>query len=231
MAEFDKLPEEIQNLLYSPEMYAAVKKISAKHQLHIDQMDLLETEVSQVLMGELPADQLAKMLAKSLNIEQAKADVIAKDVNDEFLSRIREVMKNSYEANKVEPKIVGTGEAPKPSLATAIPISKPTLPVPEPTSAPTSPTPSVPPPAPIPPPPVVPAVAPIVEIMPKVEPPKPVAPAPTPAPAPIPVSTAPLSTTPHPDQILSEPTVSKAPETPTKPAPYSTDPYREPPIP
>ncbi len=83
----EALPEEVQDLLYSPEMYTAVKQVSSKNQLHIDQMDLLETETAQVLLGLTETAQFPKMLVQSLKIDSAQAELIAKDIDSALFSK------------------------------------------------------------------------------------------------------------------------------------------------
>ena len=61
----DSLPGEMQDLLYSPEMYTAIKQVSSRNQLHVDQMDLLETETTQVLLGNTQTSEFSDLLSKS----------------------------------------------------------------------------------------------------------------------------------------------------------------------
>ncbi len=215
--QLNNLPEEIDTLLYSAEMYAAIKQVSVKYKLHIDQMDLLESETSQVLLGRTTTEQFPQVIAKSLQIDQAQANEIAKEVNDLLFAKVRDAMKAVYEKGKQEPKVIGVGEMPKPTA----PLPTPPSPTP----------PSMPPPAPasIPTPTLkVEEVKPLgVETMPK---------APTTSAVDNPLLHAA-------DKMLSEPTVSKLPTPPvsekpsattssaTDPKKYNLDPYREPPTP
>ena len=228
----DELPEEIQNLLYSPEMYTAVKQVSSKHQLHVDQMDLLETETAQVMLGFTETAQFPQAIAQSLKLDTTQATAIAKDINDTLFVKIREAMK---------PKVVeATQKISNPPAATTPAVSEKSVVMPSAIKAP-EPVAAVP---------ATPAAAPAVES---------VAPsAPMPAMQTIPsmpaiVKPVGLPMMPHVDAMLHEPTVSIAPKpaattapvapaTPTAPAPvdikksdtpatppiYKTDPYHEP---
>ncbi|MBX4192184.1 hypothetical protein KW798_01735, partial [Candidatus Parcubacteria bacterium] len=195
--KYDSLSPEVKAILYSDEMLRTVTYLGGKHKLHLDQLDTLEHETAKVMKGETIAEDFPKKLTETLQVDVTTANAIAKDVSEALFSKIREGMKKTDESNKVEPKIVGTGIEPKPALATALPI---TIKTETPTPAPVTP----PPPAPAP---ALPAVAPVADL------PKPETPKMPPAPALAPVMPAipvpPVSTTPHPDQILSEPTVSK----------------------
>lgn len=225
-SKIDTLPDEIQELLYSPEMYTAIKQVSTKHQLHIDQMDLLSSETSQVMLGHTRADQFPQFLSKSLRIDQAKASAIAQDINDLLFVKIREAMQKVYEAGKVEPKVIATPEVPKPP---ATPAPTPPLAV----SLPKSPAPSAAATIPTPPPTLPQATQPI---------PPPTAQKPAMTAASVPPQTTSALDNPafkQADTILSQPTVSKVPPAspgaPHNTAPqtksYTTDPYREPPAP
>jgi hypothetical protein len=100
----DSLPDEVQDMLYSPEMYAAIKQISVKHQLHIDQMDLLEAETSQVMLGITETSQFPEILKQSLKVDNTQAGAIAKDIDEMLFSKIRDAMKKAYEQSTTAPE-------------------------------------------------------------------------------------------------------------------------------
>ena len=91
----DSLPEEVQDLLYSPEMYGAVRQVSLKHKIHVDQMDLLETETAQVMLGFTQTVDFPKAVAQSLKVDAVQAEAIAKDIDETLFVKIREAMKHS----------------------------------------------------------------------------------------------------------------------------------------
>lgn len=103
--KIDSLPQEVQDLLYSPEMYTAIKQISSKHQLHIDQMDLLETETSQLLLGLTETSQFPQTIAQSLKVDNVQASSIAKDIDEVLLSKIRTAMKQAYTQATTTPTV------------------------------------------------------------------------------------------------------------------------------
>ncbi len=217
---FETLPQEIKNLLYSPQMSLVMQQIGQKNKLHIDQIDYLNNITGQVMLGFLDTKDFSAELVDNLSVERVQADAIAQDVNDLLFNKIREQMQKVYEANKTEAKVVGAGETP-------IKINTP-------------------PPTPLGRRPATGEAQPLATVLPK-EPARVTPPAegignreqvvvsnPTSVTS-VQPTTSPLPPTPSPDmhqadKILSEPTVTKPPIAPADPKNYATDPYREPPV-
>lgn len=124
--KYDSLPNEVKNLLYSPEMSFVVQQVGQKNKLHIDQIDILNTETGQVMLGFTDPADFPAVLVEMLKVNQTQADAIAKDVNDMLFSKIRESMKASSPQASVT------------SSPSAIPA--PSVPTPAPTAPPSKPT-------------------------------------------------------------------------------------------
>jgi hypothetical protein len=221
---FDSLPQEIKNVLYSPEMAFAIQQVGQKNHLHLDQIDFLNTETAQVMLGFVDIKDFTAELAESLNIGQFQAEVIAKDIEDSLFSKIRDAMKKVYEAGKTPTPVISSVPPVIPPLPSAPQPPKQLSPLADILPKKSSPAPSapIPPPAAPPPPPTI-APAPAI--------PKP------------PVPLAPIHTA---DTMLNEKTVQVAPVAqagapvpsangaaaskpqPPKPDSYKKDPYREP---
>lgn len=210
---YDSLPLEVKNLLYSPGMSFTIQEIGQKNSLHIDQIDILNTEVGQVMLGFTDSKDLPHRLMEMLNLEQGKAAQVAQDVNDMLFNKIRDKMKQVYEANKIEPTPTPVAPPPIPSippppiktpapLSSVLPKSGPAVVPPTPASPPMSPIPPKPPQAP-------PSEMHQAEVMLNQ---KTVEIAPKPAEAP---------------KVPLSPPLAPKPE-PPKPELYKTDPYREP---
>ncbi len=226
----DALPEAAADFLYSSEMNGIIKSIADKHALHIDQMGLLGAEAGQLILGLTEPQDFAPYIAESLNIGADKAATIAKDVNDQLMSKIRASMGHPSSAGpESKPSApsfapstpMPAAASPSPSVvmpssvASAAPAAgAPTPPAGTPpfaqsASATQAPTPAPAPRSPAPAPNLGAADAILTEK--KVTPPAP-APASAPsAPAPVAHAAAPA---PKPD--------------PAQPKPYTADPYREP---
>lgn len=216
--KIDALPAEVKSFLYSKEMGAAVQQIGAKHQLHIDQIGALESEVAAAMIGVTEVNDLAENISDALNLDKGKSDLVAKDVGDQIFSKVRGSMK----ANTPPRPPVQIQAAPAPQAAASAPVPAAT-PIPV----------NTPKPATLP--------APTTPTMPKVDtmlsqPTVSVAPKPAPAPT-VPISPAasvtPSSTStpaPAPSAPATPPQAPAAPkpEVPKPPSTYKTDPYREP---
>ncbi|TSC68476.1 MAG: hypothetical protein G01um101456_631 [Parcubacteria group bacterium Gr01-1014_56] len=135
----DSLPSEIKNLLYSSEVDVIVQQIGAKNKLHLDQTGFLLAEINEVMTGFTESKDFPNSLVTTLQIDQQKAEAIAKDVDDMLFTKIRDAMKKVYEAGKM-PAVVTSPPvmpavsappplaAPKPSLASVIPTAPPSPP-------------------------------------------------------------------------------------------------------
>ncbi len=119
----ESLPADIQALVYSADMDGVIQKVGTKNQLHIDQLALLEAEVGEVMLGFTESKDFVQNLMDTLQVDRAKADTVAQDINEQLFSKIRESMKNlSRPAAQTPPAapIVTT----KPTIPPA-PVAKP----------------------------------------------------------------------------------------------------------
>jgi len=120
---YESLPSEIKNLIYSPEMSFTVQQIGQKNKLHIDQIDSLNTEIGQVMLGFVKTEEFLPALMEMLGIERAQADSIAKDVNDMLFLKIRESMKKVAEMGSMSP----TSSTPVTPTPVSAPVTAPLL--------------------------------------------------------------------------------------------------------
>lgn len=111
--KFEALPREIQNLLYSFEMTSIITKIGEKHGLHVDQMDSLNSEAAQVMLGLTNVREFSQILMEDLSVDEAKANAIASDVNGMLFVKVRELLQ--------QPSLVESAPSPKSSLAEVLP--------------------------------------------------------------------------------------------------------------
>jgi hypothetical protein len=219
--KIDALPPEIKELIYSPQMQSILQQVGAKNQLHVDQIGALESEVVAAMIGVSPLAELSENISDTLGIDKLKSDAVVKDIDSLLLSKIRGQMK-------------ANDQTPKPTTeekSVVMPSSmKPAAP--NPILAPLTPLKPAPPIIP-----TVPTMSPTGTSM--------IIPKATPAPLPKPAMPMDKVNT-----ILTQPTVSMAPATPSKPdastpppaaptgtqkpeppkpgADYKADPYHEP---
>jgi hypothetical protein len=132
--KFESLPEDIKALVYSADMSGVLKAAANKYGLHIDQLDSLEAVTADVMTGFSQREEFVPNLKESLDIDDTKAQAIAKDINEQLFVKIRESMKKASEQ----------------SAALKPPVSTPIIPPPAaPKPIATAPAPSAPVPAPI----------------------------------------------------------------------------------
>ena len=155
----DSLPPDIKNLLYSLDFDVLVQQVSAKNRLHIDQMALLAAETNEVMTGFSDPKDFESNLVESLQVDRAKAEAVAKDINEQLFVKIRESMKKMYEQQKTvteKSAAPATQPAPAPSPTPKLPelhaadtmlsektVSVPTPPAPPKATQDTAPSPSV----------------------------------------------------------------------------------------
>ncbi len=202
---FESLPADIKEFVYGTDMTNILHSIGAKHQLHIDQIGELEGEAADVMTGFSQPEEFISNLKESLNIDDAKAQAIAKDINDQLFSKIRESMKRAS-----APAAPTAPSAPPAVSMSVAPKMPPAAPAPK----------MAPPPAP-----AQPAVAPA---------PAPMKPKPDLSGADALLQGKTVSSPATQVQKPATPAAPAAPGTqpaPQKPQSYSADPYREPPLP
>jgi chemotaxis protein histidine kinase CheA len=230
--KIEALPENVRALIYSAETSSTLRTIGAKHQLHIDQIGMLETETTAAMMGVTRLEDLAQNLEDSLNIPAEKAAELTKDINDQLFIKIRESMKDASRATEREAE-------PQKPLAAQIPLAStpqfdasPSVAMPSASKATEAPEPAlVPTPTPIVPP-VAAAASISTPLSTPVSAPKPATPdlsheesmlsekKVSAATAPTTIPASPASATPKPAEVVSADA--------GKPQNYKADPYREP---
>ncbi len=145
--QYAKLPPVLQEAMQSAHLHEQIAAIGAKHQLHIDQMGLLEDEVMFLMMGFTEPIEFPGHLQENLNISAEVAQKLAIDINENILLPIRDRMENNTTevetpTNITNPPAVSTPPiAPvksvvmPSSIAAQAALSKPSLVMPEQTLA------------------------------------------------------------------------------------------------
>ncbi len=88
----EALPEAAGDFLYSADMGALIKLICDKHKLHIDQMALLEAETGELMLGLTEPQEFVPNMMATLQIDNEKAQAIAKEINDQVMMKMRHLM-------------------------------------------------------------------------------------------------------------------------------------------
>ncbi len=88
--KFDSLPADIKAAITSTDVAQKLTDIGQKHQLHLDQVETLEEEVTLAMLGVTSLDDFVDRVEEKLNVDSDMAIDIATDVNEEVLLSIRE---------------------------------------------------------------------------------------------------------------------------------------------
>lgn len=103
---FAELPEAVQRAVTDASVEEKLRKLSSKYKLHLDQWVLLENEIMLTLLGlESPSD-MAKNVAKEVQIESDVAQKIVNDIALQIFKPIREQMQGVLDRKVLERKVV-----------------------------------------------------------------------------------------------------------------------------
>jgi hypothetical protein len=100
---FETLPQEIKDAIASTDVHDALKAISTKYSLHIDQQGELVDQVGLVMLGLSPAKSFVSNLSQAAEIDAPTAAKIAADINSQVLDKIRSSMR-AFEEKAEEEK-------------------------------------------------------------------------------------------------------------------------------
>lgn len=89
-----KLPEDIQLAIASNDLGKHIQTIGQRHQLHIDQMEMLQDEVMLVMLGFVNPEDFTAELQEQVRIPVEKAHAITTDIQNEIFTPVRESMKS-----------------------------------------------------------------------------------------------------------------------------------------
>ncbi len=91
------LPPEIKTVLAEFDWATKSNELGAKHQLHIDQLGTLQTEILLVLIGIVPPDSFESELKESLKLPDEKIAEIVKDANEMIFKPVRQSLVDIYD--------------------------------------------------------------------------------------------------------------------------------------
>lgn len=85
---YEALNLELREFLSSDEFNFKIKEVAQDFNLDLNQETILGFELVDVVMGVIPREQLGSEIAKSLGIDQPKAEQIAQKIEERILSGI-----------------------------------------------------------------------------------------------------------------------------------------------
>lgn len=94
--EYDSLPENIKEVLSSPEAMDALEGLGKKFNIHLDQLDDLFEEVGFILLGISRPVDFVDNLQKRLGLPREQINAIAREVNEKIFEPIRESLKEIH---------------------------------------------------------------------------------------------------------------------------------------
>ena len=95
------LPEALQEALLSSHTTEALQAIGQKHKIFLDKMELLFSQVGEVLMGFTHPRDFPRNLSRALGISIDQAAAITTDINRDILDPVRKEMEATYERNQL----------------------------------------------------------------------------------------------------------------------------------
>ena len=118
-ASLKKLPEDLQDAFFSPEVAENIQEIGRKFDLTVIKMGELYSETNGVMLGLTPPKDYIKNLAAGLGVDQTKAKEIAGEVNQKIFQSVRESLKKIHglaEPEPASPSLCGEKKALKPEI-------------------------------------------------------------------------------------------------------------------
>lgn len=96
---FNKLPADAQALFSSMSWMEKLKGMSAKYSLTPEQIEVLGTETTLVLLGIVHPDEYENTLRKEVKIPNDMLEKMLVEINDSIISTIRPQLSETYESN------------------------------------------------------------------------------------------------------------------------------------
>ena len=96
-----ELPEDVRAAVQSADFGNKVHTIGTKHQLHIDQIGLLEDEVLLVMLAFSDPEEFVQNLVEQLHVQEDVANIIADEVSNDILLPIRTSIQEFMESRAV----------------------------------------------------------------------------------------------------------------------------------
>ena len=97
------LPQVVREAITSAEMEKHLREMSVRHKLHIDQWEVLETEIFLTVLGIESSDNLTANIQTNLGITHEAAVALAQDVSSEVFEPIRKQLEASVAAEEPLP--------------------------------------------------------------------------------------------------------------------------------
>jgi hypothetical protein len=98
--KYETLPQELKELLDSPDVGVQLLEIGAQNGLHYDKLGLLSNEVINVVLGAKGRDDFMSNIESLLSIDPQTAQNITNDVNEKILKPVQHLLFGEHEDHK-----------------------------------------------------------------------------------------------------------------------------------
>jgi len=102
---FEKLPNDIQEVLDSYETILFLKQIEKKYNLGREQTKELSAEIGTLMLGATSPQHFIPNIKESMEISEDMAKAIASEINEKIFRPIKESLKDLHSLNKKEEPI------------------------------------------------------------------------------------------------------------------------------
>lgn len=99
---YAKLPPEVQTVFASMTWMETLKTISAKYNLHEEQIAALGTETTLAFLGILHPEEYEASLVAELKMPKVSVDRLVAEVNESIFKNIRPQLEATYTANNID---------------------------------------------------------------------------------------------------------------------------------
>lgn len=120
-SRFEKLPRVLQDALFDPKIARRIFAVGDRFELTIEHIGFLAEETGFVMLGFTRPTMFKDALKERLGADDARAQSIAHEINNQVFFPLREIMKSALGTDVILEKIVEQSEPPAPSK---IPISQ-----------------------------------------------------------------------------------------------------------
>lgn len=99
--QFDNLTPELKKIIATLDMEGLIDSLHKEYGLHLDQLGVLATEITMVLVGLNPSTSFRDRLTKKVGVAEDVANLITYKLNQQIFSKIRqELMKSTQQGIK-----------------------------------------------------------------------------------------------------------------------------------
>ncbi|MBI3273692.1 MAG: hypothetical protein HYZ69_00965, partial [Candidatus Colwellbacteria bacterium] len=118
---FGKLPKILQDALFDPKAAQIIFAIGERFELTIEKIGFLAEETGFIILGFTRPTIFKDAVKERLGIDEAKAQLVAREINNQVFYPLREIMKSAIGADIVREKSAEIEQAPVVPLKPAVP--------------------------------------------------------------------------------------------------------------